>query len=68
MQRSKDRGPLVSEQTTSAHQLSGTTCRGFCSEMFNKEPDLFACSPQNGQYNCHCILKQTRRDSLPSTV
>ena len=66
--RSKDRGPLVSERTTSAHQLSGTTCRGFCSEMFHKEPDLFACSPQNGQYNCHCILKQTRRDSLLSTV
>ena len=57
MQRSKDRGPLVSERTTSAHQLSGTTCRGFCSEMFHKEPDMFACSPQNGQHNCHCILK-----------
>ena len=50
------------------HLLSGTTCRGFCSEMVHKEPDLFACSPQNGQYNCHCILKQTRRDSLLSTV
>ena len=57
MQKSKDRGPLVSERTTSAHQLPGTTCGGFCSEMFHKEPDLFACSPQNGQYNCHCILK-----------
>ena len=58
-------------RTTSAHRLSGTTgttCRGFCSEMFHKEPDLFACSSQNGQYSCHCILKQTRRDSLLSTV
>ena len=68
MQRTKDRGPLVSEGTTSAHQLSGTICRGFCSEMFHKEPDLFAYSPKNGQYNCHCILTQTGRDSLLSSV
>ena len=68
VQQSEDRRPLVSERKTSAHQLSWTTCRRFCSEMFHKELDLFACSTQNGQYYCLCMQKQTRRDPLLSIV
>ena len=64
----ENRGPLVPERTSSAYQLPGAVSRGLCCEMFCEQPDLFAYSVQNGQYHRHCLHKQTRWDSLFSTV
>lgn len=64
----QNRGPLVTERTSSTHQLPGTTSRGVCCEIFHQEPDLFACSTPNGQHHCHCLHKQTWRNSFLSTI